>query len=96
MNTKDLLSLYVANSYDVYRIVEWLEGCVAKKLSKGQRISVDHLAACSSMRRLLSLASRIMQENEGVKPSWEDRKTVSIECAERIIDNARYLASVEA
>lgn len=78
------------NHYDIYRLLEWLEGAMAKKIRRGQVMDVHHLAGCSTMRRLVRLAIKL-GEIEGVTSA--DRREASIQLAQSCIEDAEYLAT---
>lgn len=92
MERAELLSIYVNNSSEVYLLTEWLENCIAKKIRKGVAVDTLYLSQCSTMKKIISKAARIEFENEGIKPSKEERSRVALSHAAQIIENARYIA----
>lgn len=86
------LKIYVDNSRDIYAITEGLQNSLAKKIRKGVAVSVDKLAASSSMRRIISQAARMVREFDGERPTADDRRAVAKVHAQYIMECAQYLA----
>lgn len=89
----ELLNIYVQNSREVYLIIEWLTNCVAKKIRKGVTPDLEHLANCSAMKKVITIAAKIQFENEGFKPLREERKRVAYSTAEYIIESAKFIVA---
>lgn len=91
--TSTFLGGYVNNHYDCYRYAEWLQKCIAKKIRKGQPVTVEHLANCSTMKTMIREGVKMCKKYDGETPDKEERAAVAMEQAEMIIENARYLAA---
>jgi len=89
----NLLSIYVANSHEVYLLIEGLQNQVTKRVKKGLPVEASHLAGCSSMRKIMTCAARVQCDSEGFKPSTQERKECAARLAVEIIDAAKYLAT---
>lgn len=86
------VSIYVNNSRDIYSLTEWLTSCVCKRIKKGLSVEADHLAKCSTMQKIVRMATRLASE-DGIKVSSEERKEVATQHAAYIMESAKYLAS---
>lgn len=93
MNTN--VMIYVQNSRDIYQITEWLQNCVAKRIKKGQLVSVEHLAGCSSMTKIVRMAVQLCKEWNEPLPTKEEVKEIKREHAEYIIECANYIANAK-
>lgn len=87
------LSLYIDNSCEIYSITESLSNSLAKKIKKGVEMNVATLANCSTMKRIVSMASKMVKEYDGVTVSTKERKEAALKHAEYIIDCADYKAN---
>ena len=86
------LKIYVDNSRDIYSITESLQNSLTKKIRKGVRVSVERLASCASMQRIIRMAAKMVQEYDNNRPTADDRRAVAKEHAAYIIECAEYLA----
>ena len=57
MNT-DLLIIYIRNSRDIYALTEWLQNALLKKVNRGLTPSVEYLANCSTMKKIVRMAAK--------------------------------------
>ena len=89
----DRLAIYVDNSSDIYLITESLFNSLANKIRKGLVPSVEHLANCSSMKKLIGMAAKMVWENDHAKVTSQERKEVALNHAQYIIDCAEYIAA---
>ena len=87
------LAIYVDNSREIYLITESLENTLAKKIRKGAKVSVEKLANCSSMKRIISMAANLVKKYDGNTVTAEDRKEVALSHAQYIIECAEFIAS---
>lgn len=85
--------IYVDNSRDIYSITEALQNSLAKKIRKGKAVSVERLARCASMQRIIRMAAKMVQEYDNNIPTADDRRAVAKEHAAYIIECAEYLAT---
>lgn len=90
MNTN--LKLYIDNSREIYLTTEWLANCVAKKMAKGQEVTIEHLATCSTMKTIIRAAKNMIKNYGEEMPSKEECKEVAFKHARYIIEDfAPYL-----
>lgn len=87
------LSLYIDNSREIYSITESLSNSLAKKIKRGVELSAETLANCSTMKRIVSMAAKMVKECDGVTVSTKERKEAALNHAENIIDCAEYIAN---
>ena len=87
------LNLYIENEYTIYRLVEWLEKCVSKRIQKGAAVTVEHLANCSTMKTIIQMGVKMCKEYGEPVADKEERAAVAMRQAEAIIDSARWLAA---
>lgn len=87
------LSLYIDNSRDIYLVTESLFNSLAKKIKKGVALNVETLAKCSTMKRIISMAAKMVKEYDGVTVSTKERKEVALKHSEYIIECAEYIAN---
>lgn len=93
--TAKQLKIYVDNSRDIYSITESLQNSLAKKIRKGVLVSVERIASCASMQRIIRMAANMVQEYDNNRPTADDRRAVAKEHAAYIIECAEYLATDE-
>lgn len=87
------LKIYIDNSRDIYSITESLQNSLAKKIRKGAAVSVERLASYASMRRIICMAAKMVQEYDHNRPTADDRCSVANVHAAYIIECAEYLAT---
>lgn len=87
------LSLYIDNSREIYSITESLSNSLAKKIKKGVKLSAETLAKCNTMKRIVSMAAKMVKEYDGATVSTKERKEAALKHAEYIIDFAEYKAN---
>ena len=63
MNT-DLLIIYIRNSRDIYALTEWLQNALLKKVNRGLTPSVEYLANCSTMKKIVRMAAKMLSDQE--------------------------------
>lgn len=89
---KTNLRLYIDNSRDIYLVTEWLASCVAKRMKKNQLITVEYLANCATMKKIIGMAKNIIKEYNEELPTKEECHKVAKLHAEYIInDIAPYM-----
>jgi hypothetical protein len=86
------ITIYIDNSREIYALTEWLEKCVAKRMAKGQAVTVDHLVNCSTMRKIVGMAAKMNRENDSYICSKEEKQEAAKAHAQYIIECAEYLA----
>lgn len=72
------LSLYIDNSREIYSITESLS---------------NSLANCSTMKRIVSMAAKMVKEYDGATVSSQERKEAAVNHAEYIIECAKSIAN---
>lgn len=84
--------IYINNTYDIYRITEWLVNCLVKKMKKGLAPDANHLAYCSTMKKIMGMAAKLVQTCDGAKVTAQERREVAINHAQYIIECAEFIA----
>lgn len=87
------LSLYIDNSREIYSITESLSNSLAKKIKKGVKLSAETLANCSTMKRIVSMAAKMVKEYDGATVNTKERKEAALKHAWYIMDCADYIAN---
>lgn len=87
------LSLYFDNSREIYSITESLSNSLAKKIKKGVKLSAETLANSSTMKRIVSMAAKMVKEYDGATVSSQERKEAAVNHAEYIIECAKSIAN---
>lgn len=87
------LNLYINNSREIYLVTESLFNSLAKKIKKGLTLNVETLANCSAMKRIVSMAAKMVKEYDGVTVSSQERKEAALNHAEYIIECAESIAN---
>ena len=82
--------LYAQNDRDVYKLQQWLAECVAKRIKSGKEVSVEHLANCSTMKKITCAAAKICKRY-GEPFTIQDRKEAAIAIAESVIEDAKFI-----
>lgn len=90
---ENLIIIYALNSREIYLTYEWLENCVCKRMKSGQACTVEHLAECATLKKIVRESSKIVKEFDGNTPTNEDKRSARYELAARIIDEAKYIVS---
>ena len=85
MNT-DLLIIYIRNSRDIYALTEWLQNALLKKVNRGLTPSVEYLANCSTMKKIVRMAAKMLSD--------QDHKTATKQEKEQAAKRKRLLASM--
>ena len=84
MNT-DLLIIYIRNSRDIYALTEWLQNTLLKKVNRGLTPSVEYLANCSTMKKIVRMAAKMLSD--------QDHKTATKQEKEKQQENTRPILS---
>ena len=66
MNT-DLLIIYIRNSRDIYALTEWLQNTLLKKVNRGLTPSVEYLANCSTMKKIVRMAATKQEKEQAAR-----------------------------
>lgn len=84
MNT-DLLIIYIRNSRDIYALTEWLQNTLLKKVNRGLTPSVEYLANCSTMKKIVRMAAKMLSD--------QDHKTATKQEKNKQQENTRPILS---
>lgn len=84
MNT-DLLIIYIRNSRDIYALTEWLQNTLLKKVNRGLTPSVEYLANCSTMKKIVRMAAKMLSD--------QDHKTATSKKKNKRQENTRPILS---
>ena len=84
MNT-DLLIIYIRNSRDIYALTEWLQNALLKKVNRGLTPSVEYLANCSTMKKIVRMAAKMLSD--------QDHKTATKQEKDKRQENTRPILS---
>lgn len=88
-----LLKIYIRNSRDVYKLTEWLEKCIAKRVAKGQFVDKAYLSECSTMKQIVSMASKLVYQNEeDVHITKEDKKAARLWHSDTVFETGQILS----
>lgn len=68
----DLLHINAWNHLNVYRVLESLQKSLIKRKQDGKPITVEYLANCSTMRKVLAMAKEITR---GIDHKTPNKKT---------------------
>lgn len=86
MNT-DLLIIYIRNSRDIYALTEWLQNTLLKKVNRGLTPSVEYLANCSTMKKIVRMAAKMLSDQDH-KPQPSKKKNKQQENTRPILSDA--------
>lgn len=87
MNT-DLLIIYIRNSRDIYALTEWLQ----KKVNRGLTPSVEYLANCSTMKKIVRMAAKMLSDQDHKTATKQEKEQAAREHAAYIIGCVEYLS----
>ena len=90
----NVITIYATNSREIYSVYECLRNCVRKRMKRGAACTVEHLAECATMKKIVRESAKLVQEFDGYTPTNEDKRAARYELAARIMDDAQYLASL--
>lgn len=84
---KNVLYITAVNNYEIYKLIDWLRGCLLKKAAKGVIPAVDYLAECSTVKKIIREA-KIQHVNCGGCVWWNRNyeREARVEIAQMIID----------
>lgn len=91
MNT-DLLIIYIRNSRDIYELTEWLQNALIKKVKRGLTPSVEYLANCSTMKKIVRMAANMVASEEQKTVTKQEKEQAAREHAAYIIEYVEYLS----
>lgn len=84
-NNVSHMLLYVRNIEQLCDTMHWLADCIIKKQSRGKECNVDHLANCSTMKKLISGATKCCKA-DGVNITTAEKKHVANLLAREIFE----------
>lgn len=91
MNT-DLLIIYIRNSRDIYALTEWLQNTLLKKVNRGLTPSVEYLANCSTMKKIVRMAAKMLSDQDHKTATKQEKEQAAREHAAYIIGCVEYLS----
>lgn len=91
MNT-DLLIIYIRNSRDIYALTEWLQNALLKKVNRGLTPSVEYLANCSTMKKIVRMAAKMLSDQDHKTATKQEKEQAAREHAAYIIGCVEYLS----
>ncbi|UBU95440.1 MAG: hypothetical protein [Bacteroides phage LoVEphage] len=77
MNT-NLLIIYNRNSRDIYALTEWLQNALLKKVNRGLTPSVEYLANCSTMKKIVRMAAKMLSDRNQARKRTSSQRTCNI------------------
>lgn len=86
MNT-DLLIIYIRNSRDIYALTEWLQNALLKKVNRGLTPSVEYLANCSTMKKIVRMAANKTATKQEKEQAAKEHAIYIIGCVEYLANN---------
>lgn len=92
MNT-NLLIIYIRNSRDIYALTEWLQNTLLKKVNRGLTPSVEYLANCSTMKKIVRMAAKMLSDQDHKTATKQEKEQAAREHAAYIIGCVEYLAN---
>lgn len=92
MNT-DLLIIYIRNSRDIYALTEWLQNALLKKVNRGLTPSVEYLANCSTMKKIVRMAAQMLSDLDHKTATKQEKEQAARVHAADIIGCVEYLAN---
>lgn len=77
--------LTAENDNKYYKVLEWLANCIAKKIKRGQIVSVEYLANCSTMQTLCrNIAKELTQYD--INASMLERRAAAQYLSQSVLD----------
>lgn len=83
---KTNLDLYVNNTRDIYAITERLAANVAKRMKRGEPVTVEYLAECATMKRIISYGATLCAKYGEQVPDRQEKKFFASVHARYIIE----------
>lgn len=80
MNT-NLLIIYIRNSRDIYALTEWLQNALLKKVNRGLTPSVEYLANCSTMKKIVRMAAKMLSDQDHKTATKQEKEQAAKETA---------------
>jgi hypothetical protein len=80
------LKIYIDNLRECYLLTEWLANCVAKKIKQNKEVSIEHLANCATMKKIIAIAKNTIKKYGEQMPTKEEVKEISYNHAKHIIE----------
>lgn len=69
----NFIYLYVSNDETLYFQMYNIVKAVAKRLHNGKPVTSEYLSTCSSMKKLISSACKVVRQNEDYTPDKAER-----------------------
>lgn len=83
---KYLLELHIDNDLECVQSLTWLRECVDKRRAKGKPVTVEHLAECSTMRKVIARGAKLVRTLEGRFVSNDEKRDTRYKYADNIIN----------
>ena len=86
------LIIYIRNSRDIYALTEWLQNALLKKVNRGLTPSVEYLANCSTMKKIVRMAAKMLSDQDHKTATKQEKEQAAREHAAYIIGCVEYLS----
>lgn len=86
----NLLAIYIRNTREIYDITTLLQNCLIKKVNKGIKPQVEHLANCSTIKTIIREAAKLLYKYDGITPTRQEKQEAAREHAKYILDSVQY------
>lgn len=83
---------YIRNSRDIYALTEWLQNALLKKVNRGLTPSVEYLANCSTMKKIVRMAAKMLSDQDHKTATKQEKEQAAREHAAYIIGCVEYLS----
>lgn len=80
------LKIYIDNIRECYLLTKCLANCVAKKIKQDKEVSIEYLANCATMKKIISIAKKHIEIFGEQMPTKEEIKEISYDHAKYIIE----------
>ena len=80
------LTLYIVNDRECVDYIQWLAKCIDKRRAKAKPVTTEHLAECSTMRKIVARGAKLVRENDRINPTNDDKRAARYAIADEIIN----------
>lgn len=84
---KNFIFSYALNVERCNAMMKGFSTCIAKRVLKEKPVELNHLAGCSTMKKIVSAASNECRKLEGYNPTALERKEAAQLIAEYILND---------
>lgn len=83
--------VYAENKEEIYTKL-FLPLCrqLVKRLVSGKGVELNHLAECSTMKKIICASVKVMRKYDGCTPSKAERKEAGFALASLLIEQAKF------